>query len=162
MKALNIDRYSNEVIGFIKRHIPMAISEMQQNGIPASITLAQLILETGYGSSELFLEANNGFGIKEKQAGNSFFYKGELYKEYEDIGSSFMDHSYHLLSKSEVKKLLSLKVRDFHLWTKMLTDIGYAEDSDYQAKIDNIIERYSFYKIDIIVWAASDDTMKAD
>lgn len=156
MKSLMIDKYPYKVTYFIKKHLPMAVGEMQQTGIPASVTLAQLILETGYGTSELFREANNGFGIKEKIKGTSFYYKGEHYKRYEVIDNSFKDHSIHLLGKYKVDRLIHLKVKDSRLWTKMLTEIAYAEDGNYQAKIENIIDRYSFHKIDKTVWAASD------
>ncbi len=162
MESLTIDGYSHKVVDFIERHLPMAIIEMQQTGIPASITLSQLILETGYGSSQLFKEANNGFGIKYKQMGASFFYKGGHYKQYDNIDKSFKDHSMHLLEKYHARKLLNKKVRSYRVWTKMLVDIDYAEDLAYRDKLNNIIERYSFYNIDKSVWAAADVVKSGD
>ena len=140
-------------------------AEQTQNlfGVPASITLAQAALESGWGTSGLTVKANNFFGIKA-----SSDWKGETYsavtveylngvrvenvnalwRKYSSAKESFNDHAKFLLKFSRYKKLFSLPVSDYKGWAVGLQSAGYATDPLYSAKLINMIQQYELMKYD--------------
>ncbi len=138
------------VRSFIKKYRPLAEREMSYSGIPASVTLAQAILETGYGSSDLAKEGKNFFGIKchNRFTKCRYLYKNDYYRCYPQEGDSFRDHSDFLKTKPFIQNLLIEHNRDYRSWTKTLTAIHYAEDPQYETKLNDIIERYNLQRLD--------------
>lgn len=134
---------------FIKKYQDLAVKEMKRTGVPASITMAQAILETGFGRSDLAKEGKNYFGIKQRNLKKcKYLYKGDYYRCYESPTESFIDHSNFLANKKLMKKLIKLKKKHYKHWTATLTKIKYAEDPLYESKLNNIIERYDLYLLD--------------
>ncbi|MEL7021535.1 MAG: glucosaminidase domain-containing protein [Bacteroidota bacterium] len=135
---------------FIQQYRPMAEQEMQRSGVLASITLAQAMLETGYGSSQLAREGKNFFGIKchNRYTRCKYWYKNDYYRCYDNESDSFSDHSDFLLTKPFIRNLLSAGNCDYRAWTKTLTDIHYAEDPLYENKLNDIIQRYHLTRLD--------------
>ena len=123
--------------------------------IPASISLAQGILESGMGYSRLAVEANNHFGIKchSEWEGKRIYHdddeKGECFRVYKDPRTSYRDHSLFLTSRSRYNLLFDLKIDDYKGWAKGLKKAGYATDPKYSNKLINLIERYSLDRFDI-------------
>lgn len=138
-----IDKYSN-----------IAVSQMKEHGIPASITLAQGILESNSGNSELTRNSNNHFGIKCHKNWNGLrtYYdddtKQECFRVYEESAKSFNDHALFLTQRSRYGDLFKLDERDYKAWAKGLQKAGYATDKKYPQKLINIIEKYELYKFD--------------
>lgn len=131
----------------------IAISEMREFGIPASITLAQGILESGSGKGRLALEANNHFGIKCHQwEGDKIYHdddeKQECFRKYQNPETSFRDHSEFLAHRSRYSKLFQLKITDYKNWAKELRKAGYATDKKYPEKLISLIERYKLFRFD--------------
>jgi len=131
----------------------IAISEMREFGIPASITLAQGILESGSGKGRLALEANNHFGIKCHQwEGDKIYHdddeKQECFRKYQNAETSFRDHSEFLAHRSRYSKLFQLKITDYKNWAKELRKAGYATDKKYPEKLISLIERYELFRFD--------------
>ena len=142
-----------EYIEYFK-HI--AMQEMIDYGIPASITLAQGILESGSGKGRLAVEANNHFGIKcHKWDGDKIFHdddkKNECFRKYKNPQTSFRDHSVFLTTRSRYEFLFDFKIDDYVSWSEGLKKAGYATDPNYPQKLINIIERYNLYEYDKIV-----------
>lgn len=135
---------------FIKKYRPLAEKEMSRSGVLASITLAQAMLETGYGSSDLAKEGKNFFGIKchNRFTKCRYLYKNDYYRCYENELASFQDHSDFLKTKPFIQALLAADNRDYRSWTKTLTAIHYAEDPLYETKLNDIIERYHLQRLD--------------
>jgi flagellum-specific peptidoglycan hydrolase FlgJ len=146
-----VERVNNYVAAFSI----VAIEEMKMYDIPASITLAQGILESGMGYSRLALDANNHFGIKchSEWEGKRIYHdddeKGECFRVYRDPRSSYRDHSLFLISRSRYNLLFDLKIEDYKGWAKGLKKAGYATDPKYSNKLINLIERYSLDRFDI-------------
>ena len=128
---------------------------MKMYDIPASISLAQGILESGMGYSRLAVEANNHFGIKchSEWEGKRIYHdddeKGECFRVYKDPRTSYRDHSLFLTSRSRYNLLFDLKIDDYKGWAKGLKKAGYATDPKYSNKLINLIERYSLDRFDI-------------
>ena len=146
-----VERVKNYVAAFST----VAIEEMEMYDIPASISLAQGILESGMGYSRLALEANNHFGIKchSEWEGKRIYHdddeKGECFRVYKDPRTSYRDHSLFLTSRSRYNLLFDLKIDDYKGWAKGLKKAGYATDPKYSNKLINLIERYSLDRFDI-------------
>ena len=126
---------------------------MQLYGIPASITLAQGILESGSGRGRLSVEANNHFGIKcHGWKGAKIYHDDdasqECFRKYRKAESSFEDHSEFLTGRKRYAKLFNLKPNDYKGWAKGLKSAGYATDRKYPQKLISLIERYKLYKYD--------------
>ena len=142
------------VLAYIAKYKEIAKSNMVQFGIPASITLAQALLESGSGVGSLCLQANNHFGIKCRAdwTGPSVKYDDdalqECFRKYADPKDSFKDHSTFLLSKSWYSKLFKLDIKDYKSWAKGLKAAGYATDPMYPQKLINLIEKNKLYEID--------------
>ncbi|MGB1451312.1 MAG: glucosaminidase domain-containing protein, partial [Marinirhabdus sp.] len=144
---------SNAVTDYINTYSTIAQQEMAQHGIPASITLAQGILESGAGRSALTRRANNHFGIKchKSWMGERVYHDDdasqECFRKYDDPKYSFRDHSL-FLSRSRYAGLFALKKDDYKAWARGLRKMGYATDPKYPAKLISIIERYGLTRFD--------------
>lgn len=139
---------------YIQKWAPTAVREMYRSGVPASITLAQGILESRYGLSSLATEGNNHFGIKchKDWKGKSMRYdddaRGECFRVYDSADESFQDHSDFLRYRDRYKFLFDLKTTDYKGWAYGLKKAGYATDPAYPAKLIKYIEDYKLYEYD--------------
>lgn len=151
------------VYDYINQFKTVAQDEMREFKIPASITLAQGILESGAGKGRLCLEANNHFGIKchSGWTGPSITHDDdavqECFRKYADPADSYRDHSKFLTSRSWYKPLFKLDILDYKGWANGLKKAGYATDPKYPAKLIGIIERYQLYLFDHEVVAPMND-----
>lgn len=140
---------------YIESYGAIAQEEMRLYGVPASITLAQGILESSSGNGRLAVEANNHFGIKCHDWNGDRIYhdddrRQECFRKYKDARYSFRDHSLFLRQRSRYRNLFTLKVDDYKGWAKGLKAAGYATDRKYPDKLISLIERYELYKFDNI------------
>ena len=138
---------------YINQFSQIAIDEMKLYGIPASITLAQGILESSSGKGRLAVEANNHFGIKCHDWTGARIYHDddaaqECFRKYNDAKYSYRDHSLFLTKRKRYSKLFTLKKTDYKSWAKELKAAGYATDRKYPDKLISLIERYELYKYD--------------
>tara|TARA_R110001606_G_C15339473_1_gene646402 strand:- start:122 stop:958 length:837 start_codon:yes stop_codon:yes gene_type:complete len=139
---------------YIKTFSETAQIEMMGYGIPASITLAQGLLESGYGKGELAMKTNNHFGIKCHKGweGDYDFHdddeKGECFRKYNHPMYSFRDHSIFLTTRSRYAFLFKLKHTDYKGWAKGLRKAGYATDPKYPQKLIYLIDKYGLHKYD--------------
>lgn len=139
---------------FIRKYKNIAIREMERTGIPASITLAQGILESGCGQSELAVNANNHFGIKCHNEWQGPTYtmdddeKDECFRKYKNPEQSWIDHSEFLTSRPRYAGLFNLKTTDYKAWAKGLKAAGYATNPQYAHLLIKIIEEEELYKYD--------------
>ncbi len=145
--------YKEKVQNYIFEYAGIAKHEMKQYGIPASITLAQGILESGAGYGELTGKANNHFGIKcHDWTGDRVYHDDdrsqECFRKYEKASYSFRDHSLFLKNRKRYAKLFTYKQEDYKSWAYGLRAAGYATDKKYPAKLISIIERYKLYTYD--------------
>ncbi|MEE9350607.1 MAG: glucosaminidase domain-containing protein [Flavobacteriaceae bacterium] len=144
-------------IDYIKNYSAIAIHEMEKYKIPASITLAQGLLESRYGESFLTKSSNNHFGIKchKNWTGQRVFHdddaKGECFRKYNYPDESYRDHSLFLANKKRYKKLFTYKIYDYKSWAKGLRKAGYATDKKYPKKLIKLIEDYELYMFDKLV-----------
>ena len=128
---------------------------MKAYGIPASITLAQGILESGMGYARLAKEGNNHFGIKchKDWKGDRIYHdddkKGECFRVYNDPASSYRDHSLFLKTRSRYDFLFEIKTNNYKAWAKGLKKAGYATDPKYPEKLISLIERFELNKFDL-------------
>lgn len=128
---------------YIAQYYKLAQEQQRLHGIPASITLAQGLLESAAGESKLARVARNHFGVKcHDWEGDAVKYKGDCYRMYESVAESYEDHSMFLL-RSRYAPLFDLKVTDYKGWARGLKKYGYAEDPKYPEKLIAIIERYN-------------------
>jgi flagellum-specific peptidoglycan hydrolase FlgJ len=145
---------------YIQMYAPIAQNEMRLYGIPASITLAQGILESGSGKGRLSVEANNHFGIKcHEWTGAKIYHDDdasqECFRKYNDPRYSFRDHSLFLTERQRYYKLFDLEITDYKGWAKELRAAGYATDRKYPDKLISLIERYNLNKYDEAVTGKS-------
>ncbi|WCL82003.1 glucosaminidase domain-containing protein [Saprospira sp. CCB-QB6] len=135
---------------YIERFKPIAIAEMKRTGVPASIKMAQAILESGYGRSELAKKANNHFGIKcgSNWNGKTYKLKASCFRAYSSAEESFKQHSDFLRNGSRYADLFKLKTTDYKGWAKGLRKAGYATSSSYPSKLIELIERYRLHQYD--------------
>ena len=144
----------NESELYLQRFGPVAVEQMKKYGIPASITLAQGLLESGRGTSKLATMGNNHFGIKadNRWQGDTIlsFDNGKwcTFRKYKDAGKSYEDHSRFLCENSRYDFLFKLETTDYKGWAKGLKDAYYAEDREYDKKLVSIIERYGLSHYD--------------
>tara|TARA_R110002167_G_scaffold68047_2_gene192220 strand:+ start:16224 stop:17051 length:828 start_codon:yes stop_codon:yes gene_type:complete len=149
-------RLNENSLEYIKKYAAIAVREMHMHSIPASITLAQGVLESGNGKSELASKSNNHFGIKchTEWQGKRVYHdddeKGECFRKYKYVSSSFKDHSLFLTQRSRYNFLFSYKVTDYENWAHGLRKAGYATDPQYPAKLIRIIEDYKLHEFDRI------------
>ena len=145
---------NNRAINYIEKYRSIAISEMKKYKIPASITLAQGLLESGMGYGRLAIEANNHFGIKchSKWKGKKIYHdddkRQECFRKYKNPSESFRDHSLFLVNRERYSFLFNLKTKDYKGWAKGLKKAGYATDPKYPEKLISLIERFDLKKFD--------------
>lgn len=152
------DEFVTIAISSIEEYItvfaPLAQEEMRLYGIPASITLAQGILESGYGRGALTLKTNNHFGIKCHTGWEGEFErhdddaKGECFRKYNHPRQSYRDHSIFLSSRKRYAALFKLDPLDYKGWARGLKAAGYATDRKYPQKLIGFIERYRLNRFD--------------
>ena len=143
---LSIGAAKNPKLDYIDKYSDIAIKEMKRTGVPASITLAQGILESNAGQSVLATKGNNHFGIK---CHNDW--KGKTMKMDDNAPkaeASFRDHSDFLRSRDRYKSLFELKQTDYKGWARGLKKAGYATDPGYADKLITLIEDYELYRFD--------------
>ena len=145
--------YPTKIRQYINEFAEVAKEEMRLYGIPASITLAQGILESGAGYGELTQRSRNHFGIKCHDWKGARVYHDddrsqECFRKYSIASESFRDHSLFLVNRSRYASLFKLKKDDYHGWAKGLRAAGYATDKKYPAKLINIIDKYKLYEFD--------------
>jgi len=138
---------------YIYNYAQIAKDEMSLYGIPASITIAQGILESSAGRGELTLKSNNHFGIKcNGWEGEKVYHDDDTYQEcfrkYKDPKYSFRDHSLFLKDRRRYSSLFNLKKDDYKGWAYGLKKAGYATDPRYPVKLISIIERYQLHRFD--------------
>lgn len=151
----------NSAYYYIDQYRDLAIVEMYRSGIPASITLAQALHESNYGTSELAQSANNHFGIKCKASwsGETYFYKDDDYdrygklvescfRSYDTDIDSYVDHSNFLMSRSNYSALFYYGKTDYVSWAHGLKRSGYATDQHYATKLIKKIEKYGLDQYD--------------
>lgn len=151
----------------------VAMDEMRAYGIPASIKLAQGILESGFGNSDLAVQANNHFGIKCHGWQGRTFYKDddepdECFRSYNDPKQSWRDHSEFLKNRERYESLFNLRPDDYRGWARGLQRAGYATNPNYSRLLIRIIEENDLQRFDRQVLAESrtadrrgrDDTRK--
>ena len=149
---------------YIDTYASLAIEQQELYGIPASITLAQGILESGGGRSTLALEGNNHFGIKchSEWTGPSMLRNddrpNECFRVYDSPEESFRDHSI-FLSKKRYASLFELEITDYAGWALGLKRCGYATDPNYAARLITVIEKYGLYAYDTPSGRAGDPTV---
>jgi flagellum-specific peptidoglycan hydrolase FlgJ len=144
---------TNNTTQYISVYKDIAISEMKTYGIPASITLAQGILESGSGRGTLAVKANNHFGIKCHDWKGAKIYhdddrRQECFRKYKNSSGSFRDHSEFLANRKRYANLFKLDKNDYKGWAKGLRHAGYATDKRYPQKLISLIERYELYRFD--------------
>jgi LysM repeat protein len=133
---------------YIEKYAPIAIDQQKKYGVPASISLAQGLIESGAGKSELARISNNHFGIKchnnWKGETVSYWDDGEnaCFRKYKNVEESYEDHSRFLTGAARYRFLFDLDVTDYKGWAKGLLQAGYATDRQYADKLIRVIETY--------------------
>lgn len=153
VKSTPTTSYTNTTEDYIASFGDIAKEEMRKYKIPASITLAQGILESSSGRGRLAVEANNHFGIKcHDWIGDKIYHDDdasqECFRKYKHAKQSFEDHSTFLTGRSRYANLFKLDVDDYEAWAKGLRAAGYATDKKYPEKLISLIERFQLYKYD--------------
>ncbi len=138
---------------YIEQYSGIAVSERKRSGVPASITLAQGMLESGNGRSELAVKGNNHFGIKcHDWNGRKMYFdddrRGECFRKYRTVEESFRDHSDFLRYRDRYKFLFDFNVTDYESWAYGLKKAGYATDPAYPSKLIRLIEDYDLDRFD--------------
>lgn len=166
------------ILAYIEKYKDIAIEEMQRTGVPASITLAQGIHETGAGTSNLVTRSNNHFGIKCKTEwqGEKVYHdddaRGECFRKYEDPIASYKDHSDFLRNRSHYSSLFNLDPTDYEGWAHGLKKAGYATNPKYPQILIKLIRDYNLQKYTLIAlgkqkdpnepaWVMNNETVEA-
>lgn len=148
---------SDLINNYILQFKDIAIGNMKTYGIPASIILAQGILESGAGRGDLAVEANNHFGIKchKDWLGESVRHDDdsaqECFRKYPEAAESYRDHALFLVGKKRYEALFTFEKDDYKAWAKGLRAAGYATDPNYPDKLISYIERYNLHQYDCLV-----------
>ncbi|MFY7964026.1 MAG: glycoside hydrolase family 73 protein [Chitinophagaceae bacterium] len=141
---------------YVDTYKDIAIKEMQRSGVPAAITLAQGILESQYGESELSKKSNNHFGIKCKLdwTGEKVYHdddtRQECFRKYPTAADSYKDHSDFLKSRPHYASLFTLNPTDFESWARGLKKAGYATESNYPEMLIKVINDYNLNQYTLI------------
>jgi len=139
---------------YVKLYAPIARKQMKVYKIPASITIAQGILESGYGEATLAKKANNHFGIKchRDWNGKKIFHdddeENECFRSYRNPVKSYKDHSLFLVNRDRYRFLFDLNRKDYKSWAEGLKKAGYATDPEYAKKLISLIERFNLTRLD--------------
>ena len=147
----NFNKYT---LKYIEDYAAIAVKEMHVYKIPASITLAQGILESGSGRGDLARKSNNHFGIKchTQWKGERVYHDDdedqECFRKYQYVETSYNDHSKFLTQRRRYAFLFNYRTSDYKRWAKGLKKAGYATDRKYPAKLIGIIERYKLQEFD--------------
>ena len=151
---------------YIQKYCNIAMREMNDYGIPASITLAQGILDSAAGTSRLAVQANNHFGIKchNDWSGEKIYHdddkRNECFRKYERAEESFIDHSQFLKDRPRYSFLFELDKTDYKAWAKGLKQAGYATDPNYPNRLITLIEKYELYKYDKESFTSKEEGVK--
>ena len=149
-------KLNKATIAYIRKYAPIAVKEMHEYKIPASITLAQGILESGRGKSKLALKSNNHFGIKchSQWQGERVYHdddeEGECFRKYQYPETSYNDHSLFLTQRRRYAFLFDYNIKNYKKWAYGLRKAGYATDKKYPSKLLSIIKNYKLYEFDNI------------
>ncbi len=153
----------NDIFNYIDRYHTLAMEKMRNCGIPASITLAQGILESAAGTSDLAVNANNHFGIKcHSDWKGETYYKSddaadECFRKYPKAEDSYNDHSNFLKAK-RYEKLFALSQTDYKGWAEGLKECGYATSPTYPERLTSIIEKYRLARFDTLALTGDRDS----
>jgi LysM repeat protein len=159
-----------DILNYIDTYHSIAIKKMKEHKIPASITLAQGILESAAGKSELAINANNHFGIKCHKSWTGKTYhkdddaKNECFRQYKSPMESFEDHS-QFLKADRYANLFTLDITDYKAWAHGLKKAGYATHPEYPQRLIRVIEEYNltvYDKGDFSPLLADNNTTKSD
>lgn len=151
--SLNAQTKNQGYVNYINKYAPTAQQQQKKYGIPASIKLAQGLLESQAGNGRLAKEANNHFGIKcGDWTGRKIYHdddkRNECFRRYSDVMDSYTDHSLFLAKRDRYSSLFDLKTTDYKGWAKGLKKCGYATDPKYPEKLIKLIEDYDLHKYD--------------
>ncbi len=139
---------------YINKYKEIAVKEMKRSGIPASITLAQGMLESENGNSSLAYKSNNHFGIKchKNWDGDKVYHDDdkadECFRKYDSPGDSYRDHTDFLMNTHRYTKLFEYKSNEYKKWAKGLKKAGYATNRTYDRDLIKIIEENELYRLD--------------
>jgi hypothetical protein len=148
----------NDIYNYVDRYHGLAMEKMRTCGIPASITLAQGILESAAGTSDLAINANNHFGIKchSSWTGETYYKNddaiNECFRKYPKPEDSYNDHSNFLKSK-RYESLFNLPPTDYAGWAEGLKACGYATNPKYPERLTTLIEKYRLARFDTLTLA---------
>lgn len=159
---LNADNPADKAaLNYVDIYKELAVVEMHRSGVPASITLAQALHESGMGSSPLAVRANNHFGIKCKSywVGKTYNHRDDDYdnngnlikscfRAYDSVLDSYVDHSNFLMQSAHYQELFTYDKTDYKRWAYGLKNCGYATDPAYAIKLIDKIEKYHLYLYD--------------
>ncbi|MFO7703239.1 glucosaminidase domain-containing protein [Psychroflexus maritimus] len=145
--------FTSPVEAYIWEYAGVAQEEMKLYGIPASIKMAQGILESGSANGNLASRSNNHFGIKcSDWEGERVYHDDdelqECFRKYVDPKYSYRDHSLFLYERSRYAFLFDYEITDYKAWARGLRRAGYATDKKYPDKLISLIERYKLYELD--------------
>ena len=152
--ALQAQTRNKQYESYIKQYRDLAVEEMKKYRIPASITLAQGLLESGAGQSTLARKSNNHFGIKcgsdwrGKTVSHDDDARGECFRAYKHPKQSYEDHSKFLANRPRYASLFKLDITDYKSWARGLKKAGYATNPRYAEQLIGIIELYDLHKYD--------------
>ena len=150
----SVCRAQTRQMDYINQYTGMAILQMQKYRIPASITLAQGLLESGAGTSRLATRGNNHFGIKCGMSWSGPYMlvnddaPNEHFRVYASAEQSYEDHSLFLRQNRRYARLFTLRITDYKGWAHGLKAAGYATNPNYAYSLIQLIENYNLYKID--------------
>jgi flagellum-specific peptidoglycan hydrolase FlgJ len=149
------------VISYIDEYKYLAIDEMVRSGIPASVTMAQAIIESNGGVSYLAKESNNHFGIKCKSywTGSEYYHPDDdrdaegniipsCFRKYDSVNASYADHSDFLMNTPHYQGLFGYDRTDYEMWARGLQLCGYASDPAYADKLIRTIKLYNLHELD--------------
>ena len=154
LEAQSAGRMSREE--YIEMYSDIAMKEMLRSGVPASITLAQGMLESDNGNSSLAKKSNNHFGIKchndwtGKKVHHDDDSRHECFRKYKTVYDSYVDHSDFLMNTSRYAFLFDLDVKDYRGWAKGLKKAGYATSRTYADMLIRIIEENDLHRYDLL------------
>ncbi len=169
--SFSLRSQEDDIVKYINNWKDVAVNQMVLHGVPASITMAQAILESGHGKSKLAIKANNHFGIKcNGWKGATFYHDDDLpnecFRKYASASVSFEDHSIFLTGRARYASLFDLEITDYKSWARGLKAAGYATNPIYHKLLIEIIERYDLDKLDDegnIDWVATNsENVKAN
>ena len=144
---------NKDYLDYIEKYYQLAVRQQKEYGIPASITLAQGLLESSAGKSTFAVNTNNHFGIKcHDWKGDTYYMdddeKNECFRKYDKVIDSYEDHSSYLKSKPRYSSLFQLNPTDYKGWAAGLKKAGYATDPSYATKLITLIENYQLNRFD--------------